>query len=171
MKFIPYIKQIAAHRTRMKRWGDFYTWRDGRNTALQAVLYIHDIEKWLFLPFLYWYQLPGKDKSRARELYDKMNFVGSVIVRLRTLFHPIQEVQEALWMEKCFDVLDRHLDPVALEEFNLKEQRPMSDFLKSSQLKFAEYWRTHSSAVLDENQEEKPWYKTQRRRAHEKPNR
>lgn len=134
-----YMTQIADHRRRMKQWYHLYSEViQSDNMTLKKVMYIHDLEKWIFLPWLYKYQKPDQDRIKARKLYDRMNKVGSLFVKLRCRKVNKVVLEQALWVEKTFDVLDRHLDPVALEEFRITEPKPLSTYLSKEQVHLAE---------------------------------
>lgn len=135
-------RHVSLHRRRVFALG----WRlrplVNNPTVLFLVLLVHDLEKYLFLPWLWkYYGVKGKNhKTDARKLYTRMNKVGYHIRNITMLpfFWNKENITQAIIIEHIADVVDRNTDPVAMEEFCLTIQKPMSLFLLSESLKIAE---------------------------------
>jgi hypothetical protein len=101
---------------------------------------VHDLEKYPFLPWL-WKYYGGKGyRAGARKLYTRMNRFGQFIQDLILIpfFWNKDAIANAVRIEHIADVVDRNTDPVAMEEFCLKIQKPMSEFLPIEDLYLAE---------------------------------
>jgi len=137
-------KHVSHHRKRvyflgMKHLMRHQTTSKEQKTASKIILGLHDIEKYLFLPWLWKYYGKKGNKANARKLYTRMNKVGGYILQTVLYFFNFNKtlVEKVSKIEKIVDVIDRHCDPVALEEFDLKEKRPLTLFLERKELPFA----------------------------------
>lgn len=97
----------------------------------KIVFGLHDIEKFLFLPWLWKYYGKKGDKVKAKKLYTRMNKCGYFIINAVLFFttYSKEEIKKVKRFEKIIDVIDRHCDPIALEEFDLERTRPLVNFL------------------------------------------
>ena len=129
-------RHVTLHRRRVRALGGEYLgfrYLKLRDFVLfHLLLWSHDLEKYLFLPWLYKYYGGGGDRIAARQLYDKMNKVGKWIQKI--IIAPFAWKSHNLktfhTIEHAVDVADRHCDPVALEEFALDKQRPVHIWLE-----------------------------------------
>ena len=133
---IELVFQIHNHRTRVE---DISAKMFGEDSLVAKIMWWHDLEKWILLPFMFWHKnaVTKEEKKKARKFYTNLNKLGDKIFNLRfRIFgsYSEQELREAREFEKILDVIDRHLDPVVLREFKLEKQRPISDFLTKPQL-------------------------------------
>ncbi len=144
MKYVNNVFQLAKHITEHKK--RLYIlgmeWSKGSVSPFYLkfiIFFFHDIEKYFFLPWLWKYYGPKGDKIKARKLYDRMNKVGNFIISFLLFFFPVykNDLKRMQRMEKIIDVVDRSCDPVAMEEFNLKKKRPLTDFLTVQDLPIA----------------------------------
>jgi hypothetical protein len=137
MTWLQYIRQIKAHRLRMKRWGSMYVgaypgYNARKTWGVETLCHLHDLEKWLFLPLLIFYKEGKRNRKHARKVYDAMNFVGKVLASIRLWRFNDEEKAEAYRYERIFDCLDRSMDPVArIEMGDAKAPPPLSQFLKN----------------------------------------
>ena len=132
---------IAHHRKRVLTLGmDIHKEKDLTRLLYYTVFKLHDIEKYLFLPWLWKYYGKKGDKVKAKQLYIRMNKVGAVIIKAALFFFFFfkqQEKNKVKHYEHIIDVIDRHCDPVAMEEFDLVEQRPLTNFISVRDLPMA----------------------------------
>ena len=136
-------KRISKHRRRVARLAALLEF-PGR-TELSSVVRWHDIEKYLFLPWLWKYYAGKGDRTAARKLYDRMNAVGKWL-----LLRVTAPSSRALRIERIVDVVDRYCDPETLVEFGNLTQRPLEDFLSPEDValarRFVEFWRELDSS-------------------------
>lgn len=127
------MKHVRHHRHRLYILG---METKGPKGLKQIVFGLHDIEKFLFLPWLWKYYGPKGNKKKAKAVYTRMNQFGDFIINTVLLFtsYTAEQIKEVKRYEKIVDVVDRHCDPVALEEFNLEKQRPLTNFIKVNDL-------------------------------------
>ncbi len=137
LRYVTNIWQLLDHVTRHRRRVLFLAMHQSPlvefNTRAFLLVWMHDIEKYLFLPWLWKYYGDRRDRNKARKVYDRMNAVGSSIRKAaawvmcvsKGRLHYLDQV------ERMVDVVDRHCDAATLEEFGLAVQRPLSDFLKA----------------------------------------
>lgn len=133
-------RHVTLHRRRVLKLGWQLRSMTKSPLVLFLVLLVHDLEKYLFLPWL-WAYYGGKGwRTGARRLYTRMNKFGQFIqdAVLLPFFWNKEAIADAVRIEHIADVVDRNTDPVAMEEFCLKVQRPMSDFLPAEDLYIAE---------------------------------
>ena len=134
-----FARHISNHRTRVYALG--MTMRGPK--ILKTIIFgLHDIEKYFFIFQLWKYygsKGHGPERRKAIELYTRMNKLGYIIISVVLFFvrFPEHSVDKVKRLEKVIDVIDRHCDPVALEEFNLKEKRPLTQFLDVKDLPLA----------------------------------
>lgn len=131
-------RQVSRHRRRVYRIGTYLD----RGITTKVILLVHDIEKYLFLPWL-WKYYGEKDKKtlkQAKKVYTRLNKVGRAIKRVATCLFNQADVAESTIVEHIADVVDRHMDPVANEEFgrDMKTQ-PLSKFLPDRDVEIAEW--------------------------------
>jgi hypothetical protein len=140
-----FFKHVNHHRKRIYILGTYRfskTTKTRNEKILEFVVFkMHDIEKYLFLPLLCAKGLNRRETSR--KFYDFMNRVGTVLVnntiRGLSFFFKFteKEIKNVKRFERILDVVDRHCDPVALEEFHINRKRPMFMFLNSKDSKRA----------------------------------
>lgn len=128
-----FVKHINAHRKRVSllasvldsRWQARYVYR------------LHDIEKYLFLPWLWKYYAGDGDRRKAKSLYTLMNKVGRLLLSMLSFWINKAELAEIQKCEKLADVVDRQMDPVAEEEF--QRIRPIEKFVSDDDLEIARF--------------------------------
>lgn len=128
------LHHVRNHRRRLYSLG---TDVKGPQTLRKIVFGLHDVEKFVFLPWLWkYYGAKGAGNSDAKKLYTRMNKLGYFILKIVLFFTPYnkEQIQRMKRFEKIADVIDRHCDPVAMEEFNLKEKRPLVHFIRREDL-------------------------------------
>lgn len=125
-------RHVTRHRRRVYQLALFLAPEMGLGGRL--LVRMHDVEKYVVLPML-WAFYGGKGNRRlARWCYDRMNQLGRVLV---TGIKPFAN-SGVPRIEHTADVVDRHCDPVTLEEFSLSAQRPITDFLCAEDVPLAE---------------------------------
>jgi hypothetical protein len=129
-------RHVRAHRRRVFRLG--WSLRAGltrrERAALWLTLVLHDLEKYLVIGGLwrtYGVGIPAPDD--AVSFWRRMNRLGALMSGWVPKYPRVQDI------ERLADVVDRNSDPVAMEEFGLKRQRPLSDFLPRRLLLRAAY--------------------------------
>lgn len=137
-------KHVAHHRARVYRLGITL---DG-SLLSRVVLRVHDLEKYLFLPWLWKYYGGKGDRRIAKRLYTRMNTVGRAILWVATLPFSGASIAEAQKSEKIADIVDRQCDPVAVEEF--QRILPMSKFLNDHELEVAEILKPRYREIVKE---------------------
>lgn len=153
-------RHVSLHRQRLYRVGKAWCFEYDAawyvELPLKVALFVHDLEKYLFLPWLWkYYGARGKNHKRsdALALWTRMNKVGAFIKKVALLPLPGKHLIDGI--EHVIDVVDRHLDPVALEEFNLEKQRPITDFLHIANWELADeliiIWQEHTKDLQYEN--------------------
>lgn len=134
-----FIHHINLHRKRVFKLGWSLKHECNNRIILWLVLKVHDIEKYFYLLKLW--KLYGRPDHEIpnRELFDSMNKIGKSLQKLILLPFRNQRksIKQALEVERIADVVDRNSDPVAIEEFHLKQQIPMSHFLPAYDLDIA----------------------------------
>lgn len=128
------LNHVRNHRRRLYSLG-----KDVKGPMIlrKIIFGLHDIEKFFFLPWLWKYYGPrGSGNPIAKKLYTRMNKVGYFILKCVLFFTPYnkEQIQKMKRYEKIADVIDRHCDPVAMEEFHLKEKRPLVQFIRREDL-------------------------------------
>lgn len=102
--------------------------------TFKLLVWLHDVEKYLVLDELYSFYAGGGDVVDRDLFVGRMNALGKKLVApLYFLLDPVTLARYTN-LERIADVVDRHSDPVALEEFNLPRRLPMSKFLRRDQL-------------------------------------
>lgn len=141
------LKHVQHHRHRVFQLGMEVT---GPKQLKKIVFGLHDLEKFVFLPWLWkYYGAKGAGNQNARKLYTRMNKLGYFIVRTVLFFTPYtkEEINRMKRFERIVDVIDRHCDPVAMEEFNLTIKRPLVNFIRREDLPcaitFKQKWLRH----------------------------
>jgi hypothetical protein len=127
---------------------------------LKTIIFgLHDIEKFIFLPWLWkYYGAKGAGNPNAKALYIRMNKTGYFIIKCVLALFPFytsEQVRKMKRFEKIADVIDRHCDPVALEEFNLTTTRPLVQFIRRDDLPcaitFKKRWLNKFGEGLNDN--------------------
>ncbi len=139
-------EHIDQHRQRVIRMTLALCLRLGYITGSYHLMSLHDIEKYLFLPWLWSYYGNRRNRKQARKLYDRMNKVGSWIRKFYIWYFDIspKAVANVDRFERIADIVDRHCHEATLEEFGITEQRPLSDFLSDPEdLAIAEWLKAH----------------------------
>lgn len=141
---LDFLRHITLHRKRVRRLAYVLLWKEGPSSwistnAASRYFTCHDLEKYLFLPVLWWYYGDRRGKKRARSWYDLMNRVGNLISGVAGFVLGTSKEDLNQWKkcEKIADILDRHYDIVAREELAQDFELPMSDFLTEEELKLA----------------------------------
>lgn len=135
MKTHEYIKQIKKHRARIAYLGKLHG-----DPAVKTACAIHDYEKIILLPFLLFFNLVTLPKT-ARLFYDFMNRIGKMIFEIKMKEFTSSQKQHALFVEKCFDCLDRNMDPEAEKEFKRPNQ-PLGNYLNPTEMEYIKNWVT-----------------------------
>lgn len=137
-------RHVTLHRKRVYELGMSLAgerrYSQYKNTLLIALL-VHDLEKYLFLPWLWKYYGGKGDRMDAYKIYNKMNRVGDFIRKCLVGKKDINNMGALISyeLEHTADVVDRHMDPVAVEEFCMSyPKKPMSNFLPNKDLANAE---------------------------------
>lgn len=127
------LKHVRNHRRRLYALG----MEVQGPTLLKKVMFgMHDCEKFVFLPWLWKYYGGKGNKQKAKVIYTRMNSLGKFLLNIVLFFLPYsqEEIHRMKRFERIVDVIDRHCDIVALEEFNLKKQRPLTNFIRMTDL-------------------------------------
>lgn len=126
-----FLHHVTLHRKRVLKLGWQLRWMTDSPLILFLVLWIHDLEKYLFLPWLWSYYGGKRYRTGAQNLYDRMNKFGRLLQNLVLLpfFWKQKTIAEVLRIEHIADIVDRSADPVVMEEFNLREHRSLTRFL------------------------------------------
>jgi hypothetical protein len=148
-----YVLQVVAHRRRVRLLGLMCVTGAGR-----ALCWWHDIEKFVFLPWLFKYRCGGGDRAAAARLYLRLNAVGHFIERM--VLWPYGEAQRgaARRFARVVDCLDRSMDPVARVELGDAENPPpLSRFLTGAEIALAEALRPYWAVLFGEELVQTAW--------------
>jgi hypothetical protein len=139
---IDLLRHITLHRKRVYWLGQKINYLVDKPSLLKTILIAHDIEKYLVFPILWMFYAGKGNRKTARKFYTQMNKLGAlllkVIIFLRHGFVSQKDLDQCSRIEHIADVTDRNNDPVAMEEFCLTVQRPLSDFLELTDVWIAE---------------------------------
>jgi hypothetical protein len=124
--FLEYVAQMRAHRRRVAGWA---APTFGLPLATRVVLRVHDLEKWLFLPWLFYFHGGRGDRALARRGYDLMNRVADAIRFVVLLPFSREDRVVAKSLERVVDVVDRHMDGEARREFGQETKPDIANFL------------------------------------------
>lgn len=137
-----FLRHVNLHRRRVYLLGLALGSPIKNDRAYRTALRIHDIEKYFFIfPLFKYYGGKNPDRLAAQKLYARMNAVGLHMKNVVLLpFNLTADDRRLLDShERIADVADRHCDPIAMEEFNLKVQKPISIFLDHDQVLLSEH--------------------------------
>ena len=68
-----------------------------------------------------------------------MNWIGKIIFNCSMKGFTPSQKQHALFVERCFDCMDRNLDPNARHEFK-RENEPLEDYLNPVEMIYVSNW-------------------------------
>lgn len=145
-----FFQHVTHHRQRVAWFARCFASHEVVHTLrFKLLLWLHDIEKYLVLPVLWSYYGERRDRAKARKFYDRMNALGAAIVWPVKLVTPKKMLDEIERAERMADVLDRHCDPAAREEFNDgANPPPLSKFLSGNDLQKVQTFANHYDQIV-----------------------
>ena len=150
-----YVLQIRAHRRRVRLFGQacLVPWSPAR-----ILCRWHDVEKWLFLPWLFKYRCGRGDRAAAARVYERMNAIGRAIERMLLLPYTPPQRDASRSLVRVIDCLDRSLDPVARVELGDAENPPpIGAFLSFPEEALAKALAPQWTAAFGREVEQNQW--------------